>query len=133
MKFKQNLDLEKGLDITPLVDVVFQLLIFFMLTSNFIYQPSIKINLPKAVTSEVVHEKSLTLTINKEGLLYFNDKLISEKALKEELVQGAKSHKAIMLIKADRGTELGQVVKIWDLCRESGMTQINVATNRETP
>ena len=133
MKFKQNLDLEKGLDITPLVDVVFQLLIFFMLTSNFIYQPSIKINLPKAVTSEVVHEKSLTLTINKEGLLYFNDTLISEKALKEELVQGAKSHKAIMLIKADRGTELGQVVKIWDLCRESGMTQINVATNRETP
>ncbi|MBI1976932.1 MAG: biopolymer transporter ExbD, partial [Candidatus Omnitrophica bacterium] len=64
MKFKRTLQYEKGLDITPLVDVVFQLLIFFMLTASFIAQPGIKINLPRAVTSEVVQEeKNVLITI----------------------------------------------------------------------
>lgn len=132
MKFKRTLQYEKGLDITPLVDVVFQLLIFFMLTASFIAQPGIKINLPRAVTSEVVQEeKNVLITITKDNLLYFNEKLISETELKERLIQAAKLNKA-MLIKADRGIALGKVVGIWDLCRDSGITQINIATNRET-
>ncbi len=131
MKFKRTVQYEKGFDMTPLIDVVFQLLIFFMLTSSFIAQPGIKINLPKAVTSEVVQEaKNVTITLTKENLLYFNEKLISESELKEKLTQAAKARKT-MLIKADRGTPLGKVVGIWDLCRDSGITQINIATNRE--
>jgi biopolymer transport protein ExbD len=131
MKFKRVIQYEKGFDMTPLIDVVFQLLIFFMLTSSFIAQPGIKINLPKAVTSEVVQEaKNATITLTKENLLYFNEKLISESELKEKLTQAAKARKT-MLIKADRGTPLGKVVGIWDLCRDSGITQINIATNRE--
>lgn len=130
MRFKRAIQYEKGLDITPLVDVVFQLLIFFMLTASFISQPGIKINLPKAVTSEVVQEKNATITITRDSLLYFNEKLISETELKEKLTEAAKANKAI-LIKADRGTSLGKVVGIWDLCRDSGIAQINIATNRE--
>lgn len=131
MRFKRTVQYEKGFDMTPLIDVVFQLLIFFMLTSSFIAQPGIKINLPKAVTSEVVQEaKNATITLTKENLLYFNEKLISESELKEKLTQAAKARKT-MLIKADRGTPLGKVVGIWDLCRDSGITQINIATNRE--
>ena len=131
MKFKRTIQYEKGFDMTPLIDVVFQLLIFFMLTSSFIAQPGIKINLPKAVTSEVVQEsKNATITLTKENLLYFNEKLISESELKGKLTQAAKGRKT-MLIKADRGTPLGKVVGIWDLCRDSGITQINIATNRE--
>ena len=57
MHFKRHMEVEHGLrqiDIAPLIDMVFQLLIFFMLTSSFVVQPGIKVNLPKAVTSEVV-------------------------------------------------------------------------------
>ena len=51
-RFKRHIELEHGrLDLAPLIDVVFLLLIFFMLTSSFVIQPSITINLPKAVTS----------------------------------------------------------------------------------
>ncbi|MBU3912097.1 MAG: biopolymer transporter ExbD, partial [Candidatus Omnitrophica bacterium] len=60
MRLKRHVQFEKGhLDIAPLIDCVFLLLIFFLLTSNFIFQPGIKINLPKAVTSEVVQENTL--------------------------------------------------------------------------
>ncbi|MBI1976873.1 MAG: biopolymer transporter ExbD, partial [Candidatus Omnitrophica bacterium] len=74
---------------------------------------------------------NVLITITKDNLLYFNEKLISETELKERLIQAAKLNKA-MLIKADRGIALGKVVGIWDLCRDSGITQINIATNRET-
>lgn len=131
MRFKRTLQYEKGLDVTPLIDVVFQLLIFFMLTASFIAQPGIKISLPRAITSEVVQEeKNIVITLTKDNLLYFNEKLISETELKERLMREAKLNKS-MLIKADRGIALGKVVGIWDLCRDSGISQINIATNRE--
>ena len=130
MKFKRTFKHQKTLDITPLIDVVFQLLIFFMLTASFIAQPGIKINLPKALTSEVVKGKNATITITGDNLVYFNERLISETELKERLRETAKSNSA-MLIKADRGTLLGKVVGIWDLCRDAGIAQINIATNQE--
>jgi biopolymer transport protein ExbD len=101
-----------------------------MLTASFIAQPGIKINLPKAVTSEVVQEKNTTITITNDNLIYFNETLISEEGLKQKLMESAKTNRA-MLIKADRGTLLGRVVGIWDICRDAGITQINIATNQE--
>lgn len=131
MKFRRNIEYESGFNLTPLVDVVFQLLIFFMLTSSFIAQPGIKINLPKAITSEVVQDrKNVIITLTKDNLLYLNEKLISETELRQHLIQAAKLHPS-MLIKADRGIPIGRVVVIWDLCRDSGITQVNIATNRE--
>ena len=132
MRFKRHLGLEPGLsqiDIAPLIDMVFQLLIFFMLTSPFIFQPGIKVNLPKAVTSEVIQEESLVITISSENLIYINEKLVTTDELKTKLK--AISHdKKPLLIKADRRASLGKVVEVWDLCRELGISQINIATNQ---
>lgn len=131
MRFKRHIQLEKGqLDMTPLIDCVFNLLIFFLLTSSFIFQPGIKINLPKAVTSEVIQERSIVITIIKEDQIYFNEKLIPLSELKEKLSAVSRQNKPI-LIKADRTVSLGQVVNIWDLCRDAGVLQINIATNQE--
>ena len=80
--FKRHIKLKRGtIDMAPLIDVVFLLLIFFMLTSSYIFQPGIKINLPRAVTSEVIQEKNLVITIGAEGLIYLNQHLISLKQL----------------------------------------------------
>jgi len=130
MKFKRHVEFERGqLDIAPLIDVVFLLLIFFMLTSSYIFQPGIKINLPKAVTSEVVQEKNLIITISKEGLIYLNQHLLSLDQLKVHLAKLANEERPL-LIKADRNASLGKVVQIWDMSREAGLTQINIATNQ---
>jgi len=130
MKFKRHVEFERGqLDIAPLIDVVFLLLIFFMLTSSYIFQPGIKINIPKAVTSEVVQEKNLIITISKEGLIYLNQHLLSLDQLKVHLAKLANEERPL-LIKADRNASLGKVVQIWDMSREAGLTQINIATNQ---
>jgi len=104
-------------------------LIFFMLTSSYIFQPGIKINIPKAVTSEVVQEKNLIITISKEGLIYLNQHLLSLDQLKVHLAKLANEERPL-LIKADRNASLGKVVQIWDMSREAGLTQINIATNQ---
>ena len=129
MRFKRHVEFKKGqLDIAPLIDVVFLLLIFFMLTSSYIFQPGIKINLPKAVTSEAIHEQNLIITINDKDLIYLNNRPLTLKQLESHLKNAAREDRPL-LIKADRKASLGKVVQIWDMCREAGLTQINIATS----
>ena len=65
MRFKRHIELKKGqLDIAPLIDVVFLLLIFFMLTSTFISQQGIRVNLPGAVSSKPLLQGDLIIFVN---------------------------------------------------------------------
>jgi len=133
MRFKRHIELEHGLkqiDIAPLIDMVFQLLIFFMLTSSFVMQPGIKVNLPKAVTSEVVKYENTEIVISSENIVYLNGKVVNTQELRVLLKQVAKVKQGI-LIKADRRASLGRIVEIWDMCRDLGVEQINIATNQE--
>jgi len=125
--------LEHGLrqiDIAPLIDVVFLLLIFFMLTSSFVVQPGIKINLPKAVTSEVVNRESIELVVSGENVVYLGGKVITMDEL-NKLFKQTSGRKQSVLIKSDRRASLGRVVEIWDMCRNLGIAQVNIATNQE--
>ncbi len=133
MRFKGRMELEHGLkqiDIAPLIDVVFQLLIFFMLTSSFIMQPGIKINLPKAVTSEVIKQGNIEILVTGESVIYLNGKIVTLEELKKIFKQASKRDQTI-LIKSDRRASLGRVVEIWDLARDMGITQVNIATNQD--
>lgn len=133
MRFKGRMELEHGLkqiDIAPLIDIVFQLLIFFMLTSSFVMQPGIKVNLPKAVTSEVVKFENVEILLTGENVTYLNGRVVTMQDLKSFFRAAAKKNQSI-LIKADRRASLGRVVEIWDLARDLGITQINIATNQE--
>lgn len=133
MRFKGRMELEHGLrqiDIAPLIDIVFQLLIFFMLTSTFVVQPGIKINLPKAVTSEVIRFENIEILVTSESVTYLNGKVVTMQELKKLFQQAVKKNQTI-LIKADKRASLGKIVEIWDLARDSGVVQINIATNQE--
>jgi len=135
MRFRKHLELEKGqkeINITPLVDMVFLLLIFFMLTSSFVVVPGIKINLPKAVTSQVIKEKNIIITINNENVIYLDGKPITPPEMTSYLEDVVKSkQQKPLLIKADKDTQMGAVVRVWDICRKVGLSQINIATLQE--
>lgn len=130
MKFKRRPTIEKGLiEMTPLINVFFLLFIFFAFTSSFIFQPGIKVNLPKAVTSEVVQQDSAVLIVTKNDRIYLNDREISQDELLSNLRLMAKGN-VPLLIKADTHASLGRVVEIWDMCRREGVSQANIATNK---
>ena len=130
-RLKRRTEIKKGqLDIAPLIDVVFLLLIFFMLTSNFVVQPGIKVSLPKAVSSEVIRRENLVVTLTGQDLMFLNDQPVTVQDLEPQIRQAAQDNKTVLL-KADAGASLGRVVEIWDLCRQAGVPQINIATNQK--
>jgi biopolymer transport protein ExbD len=130
-RLKRRTTIEKGqLDLAPMVDVVFNLLIFFMLSSNFIFQPGIKVSLPKAITSEVLSGENIVINVTGQDLLFLDDQPITINQLMTELKKAASEDKTLLL-KADTGASLGRVVEIWDLCRDLGIAQINIATNQK--
>lgn len=133
MRFKGRMELEHGLkqiDIAPLIDIVFQLLIFFMLTSSFVIQPGIKVNLPNAVTSEVIKSENVEIIVSSESVTYLNGKVVTMQELRN-LFKAVAKRKQTILIRADKRASLGKVVEIWDFARDSGVSQINIATNQE--
>lgn len=133
MKFKRHTKLEHGLgqiDIAPLIDVIFQLLIFFMLSSSFTFQSGITVKLPKAVTSDIIKAENFIVTITRENIIYLNDAVITLKELNQRLSLPASKDRPL-LIKADRRASVGRIVDVWDLCRNLGIERINIATNQE--
>lgn len=133
MRFKRHSKLEYGLkqiDIAPLIDVIFLLLIFFMLSSSFTFESGINVKLPKAVTSDVIKEENLVVTITSENVLYLNSKITTLKELTDILGDAGNKSKPL-LIKADRRASIGRIVDVWDLCRNLGIERINIATNQD--
>jgi len=132
MRFKGRMELEHGLkqlDIVPLVNIVFLLLIFLMLGSNFITQPGLKVELPKVVTSEAVKYEKIEILLTEGEQIYLDGRQVTVEELKSAFNKAAKNNQAV-LIKADRRVSLGKASQVWDLARQSGITQINTATNQ---
>lgn len=135
MRFKRHSKLEKGprqIDIAPLVDVIFQLLIFFMLSSSFTFQSGINVKLPRAITSDIIKDDNTVVTISSENVLYLNGAITTIKDLQTMLQPIADTNRPL-LIKADRRASMGRIVDVWDLCRKLGIERINIATNQESP
>lgn len=117
-----------GINVTPLVDVMLVLLIIFMVASNYIVKEAIEVNLPKAATGEELNQenKSIALIIKKDGRLFLNGKLATRDEIKEASAKLSKEKDAQALIAADRGTSHGEVVKLIDLIRQSGLTSFAI-------
>jgi len=117
------------IDMAPMADIVFLLLIFFMLSSSFVVQPGIKIKLPKAVSSEIDLTKIIVIDVTKEGRIFLNGKNYTLRnlpgVLSEELSR-VKEKKVI--IKADQNTRHGFVVKIMDIAKLAGAEKLVIAT-----
>ncbi|MDP2923310.1 MAG: biopolymer transporter ExbD [Candidatus Omnitrophota bacterium] len=131
MRFKRRIREEAGLtqiDIAPLIDCIFLLLIFFMLTSSFIAIPGINVKLPRAITSEDMNPQALTVVISSEDIIYIQDKPITLKDVETFLKKG--KYNAIF-IKSDRNASLGSVVGVWDICKKFGIEKIGIATTYE--
>ncbi|MFH1856026.1 MAG: biopolymer transporter ExbD [Candidatus Omnitrophota bacterium] len=118
------------INITPLIDVVFLLLIFFMITSTFVSQAGIKVDLPKAVSGKTLLDNRLVITIDNKDQVFINDENIKEKDLMIFVRNAAKDNKTI-LIMADKSSSMGKIVEVWDMCRQAEVAQINIATKTD--
>jgi len=132
MEFEGRRRISTRLNIAPLIDVVFLLLIFFMLSSHFITQPGIKITLPSAVTARLHPEEDIIISITEDNSLYLNEKLVTLENLLEQLkVEMARIEKKIVIIKADEKIDLGLAVKVMDIARQAEAERLIISTKLE--
>lgn len=132
MEFEGRKKISTDLNIAPLIDVVFQLLIFFMLTANFITQPGIKLVLPSAVTSKPHQDDNVTVFITEDNELYLNEARVSLNELLEKLkpeILSAK--KKTVVIKADEKINLGLAVKVMDIAKQADAEGVVISTKPE--
>ncbi|MEA3333275.1 MAG: biopolymer transporter ExbD [Pseudomonadota bacterium] len=131
MRFQTRSRDDVQLDMTPLVDVVFLLLIFFMLSTSLSVNPGIKIDLPKA-SAEQVKKKKTTLRVAVEpgGRIFLGGKKLSLDQLREKFKTVGKEHgdEALVVIEADKKVYHGLVVKVMDAAKSAGLNKLAIAT-----
>ncbi|MBN2373930.1 biopolymer transporter ExbD [bacterium] len=129
----KNHQIVPEINIVSLIDVVFLMLIFLMVSTTFSAVPGLKIKLPKAATDPVKSEKRLEVTITKEGQFYMNDKLVSLADLKTAIETKAKEMKdPVLIIHADEMARHGMVVKVMDMAKKAGLENMAIATRPES-
>lgn len=131
LDFKRSVSRQKRwLDLAPMIDVVFLLLIFFMLTSIYA-KPMIPVSLPESETASVQDEPDITIGITRSGELSLNSRSISFDRLPDALSQllSSRRDKSIRLI-ADKATNFGLVVTVMDIAKMSGADNIAVVTEK---
>lgn len=119
-------------DMTPMLDVVFQLIIFFLVSTTFAVLPGINLNLPESTTAESTSNLGITITADKNGRLWFNDEQVTFKTLGDKLVnfdtKKTKKTEFPVTIEADDLVTNGTIVKLFDVIRQSGYASINLRT-----
>lgn len=129
MEFEGRKKISTNLNIAPLIDVVFQLLIFFMLTANFIAQPGIKLVLPSAATSKRHQDDNVTIFITEDNELYLNESRVSLNELLEKLKpEILTAKKKTVVIKADEKINLGLAVKVMDIAKQANAEGVVIST-----
>ena len=118
------------LELTPLVDVILQLIIFFMLSSTFIVQPGIRVDLPESKTTRSQEKNELTVTITAENEVYVNELAVPFAELSTVLANKAKEleKEQLLLIKCDTAVEYGQLIRVLDIAHGVGITRYGLAT-----
>lgn len=119
------------INITPLTDVMLVLLVIFMVTTPLLMIDSLKVKLPRAVTSGAETAPGVTVTITREGIISINGERTPAAGLEAALGEAIEgSGTKTVIIKADEGSRHGVVVRVLDLARSSGAEKLSIATER---
>lgn len=135
MTFRSNVQIAKGLiDPAPLVDVVFLLLLFFVLSSPFVMQTGFGVVLPTSNIPTTANFQGLVVTVTRDNLLFFNNQPITMEALENSFHRAVQQGRGReLIIKADKQVTHGTVVQIMGLAIKAGISVVNLATRVETP
>jgi len=124
---KQSLTTFNAISLT---DIIFLLLVFFLLSSTFVLQPGIKVQLPVTTTTpDISSEKSLVVSLTKEGAVYLNDDLVNRIELGARLRQKVMEvGNPIVVLRADKSVLIESMVEVMDIAKTAGAERFVIAT-----
>lgn len=131
MEFKERKERESlVINITSLVDVLFILLIFVLVSTTFLEQPALNIELPKARSAGLEDIQELVVSVSKDGKIFLNNRPINKKELEHLLQLELKKDKNLpVVLRADKDVSYGLVIEIMDVMRGSGVKKLVALTS----
>jgi biopolymer transport protein ExbD len=132
MEFERRKRIRKHLDVAPLVDVVFNLLLFFVITYNIAADSAIRVRLPESSTAESLADEPIVISVTREGDTFIGEQPIAI----EDLPAAVQAASGVLpgigvKIKADQEAAVGVLIKVVDGVRQSGCTTFSIVT--QTP
>lgn len=118
--------------LTSLIDIVFMLLIYFLLTTNFMVDEGIKVKLPQAQASAPQVQREITIYVDESGQAYLMDQPVALDQLFTRLKEmvGNESDR-LVVVKSDRRVILNKAVKVMDIAKAAGAGRLCLATEKE--
>ncbi|MEA1964309.1 MAG: biopolymer transporter ExbD [Candidatus Aerophobetes bacterium] len=130
MRFRR-LKSERGIifNLTPLIDVIFLLLIFFMVSTSFAtIRQGMKVDLPTTTTPQKKIEENIIISITKDNKIYIGRTSVSEKKLVAILKSKLKGKGGLVIVNADKNVRHGRVVEVMDLAKQGGAGKLGILT-----
>jgi biopolymer transport protein ExbD len=119
---------ESGIDLTPMLDVVFILLIFFIVTTSFVKESGIDVNRPKASTSSSKPKANIMIAINQNGSVWIDKREVDVRAVRANVERlRAINPEGGVIIQADEASNTGTLVKVMDQIRLAGVEDISIS------
>lgn len=120
-----------SIDISPLIDVVFILLIFFVITTTFSRQTGVDINKPKAASSVELSSESLLIAVTREGTIHIHDRQVDINSLRNIIRTSIADNRELsVIITADRNSSTGKVIEVLDECKNAGVVNVSIASTK---
>ena len=129
-RFLVTAEEESQVDLTPMLDVVFILLIFFIVTSTFVKESGVDVTRPNAETAVPTDASSIQIGITSNNQIYFDKRLVDKRAVRANIEKGlAESPGAAVIIVADALSNTETLIEVMDQSRLAGAENISVATD----
>lgn len=128
-RFFNDEEEENQIDMTPMLDVVFIMLIFFIVTSTFVRESGVDVTRPDAETAAAAESDSIHVGINASNHIYMDDRQIDRRAVRANVERGlAENPGAAVIIVADRDSNTDTLIHVMDQARLAGAESVSVAS-----
>ncbi len=122
---------EAEIDLTPMLDVVFIMLIFFIVTASFVKEAGIDVNRPDAPTAQKIEDANILIAISMNDEIWIDKRLIDPRAVRPNIERlHAENPKGSVVIQADKKSTNEMLVIVMDAARQAGVYNISIAANQ---
>ncbi len=123
---------ESGIDLTPMLDVVFIMLIFFIVTTSFVKESGIDVSRPSAKTAKKKQQAAILVAINQSGEVWIQRRKVDIRSVRANIEKlHAESPEGTVVIQADKRSETGLLVDVMDQIRLAGVESIAVSAEQK--
>ena len=122
---------QADINLSPLIDMVFLLLIFFMVTTVFVEETGVEVQKPTAASAEQLDKNSIMIAVTEDGRIVYGGRDIGVNGVRGLVARLLGTEAMPVIVLADQATEAGLVVDVIDECKLAGAKQVSIATARE--